>query len=48
VLKHDGTVLPFMDGTRPGDVMTQVQALSEWFTDYRRTAKELRGTGAHA
>ena len=47
VLKHDGTVLPFMDGTRPGDVMTQVQALSEWFTDYRRTAKELRGTGAH-
>jgi 5-methylthioadenosine/S-adenosylhomocysteine deaminase len=47
LLKHDGTLLPFRDGTRPGDVMAQVQSLSEWFADYRATAAEVLGTGAH-
>ena len=48
LLKHDGVILPFLDGTRPEAVMAQVQALSEWYADYRRTAPEVRGTGAHA
>jgi 5-methylthioadenosine/S-adenosylhomocysteine deaminase len=47
VLKLDGRVLPFRDGTRPEDVLAQVQALSEWFAEYRATAPEIRGTGAH-
>jgi len=47
LLKHDGEVLPFLDGTRPRDVMAQVQALSEWYADYRRTAPEVRSTGAN-
>ena len=29
-------------------VMAQVQALSEWYADYRAGAPEVRGTGAHA
>ena len=32
----------------PRTVMAQVQALSEWFADYRAGAPEVRGTGAHA
>ena len=48
LVKHDGAVLPFLDGTRPDQVMEQIQSLSEWYADYRRTAPEVRGTGAHA
>ena len=48
VRKHDGVVLPFLDGTRPEAVMGQIQALSEWFVDHLATAEEVRGTGAHA
>jgi 5-methylthioadenosine/S-adenosylhomocysteine deaminase len=48
VLKHDGRVLPFRDGTSPEELMAKVQALSEWFAEYRATAPETRGTGAHA
>ena len=47
VLKRDGHVLPFADGTRPGDVLAGAQWLSELFAEYRRTAPELKGTGAH-
>jgi 5-methylthioadenosine/S-adenosylhomocysteine deaminase len=47
LLKHDGEILPFLDGTRPREVMAQVQALSEWYAEYRSSAPELRGTGAH-
>lgn len=47
VLKQDGRVLPFADGTRPGDVLAGAQWLSELFAEYRRTAPELKGTGAH-
>jgi 5-methylthioadenosine/S-adenosylhomocysteine deaminase len=48
LVKHDGRILPFQDGTRPETIMAQVQSLSEWYADYRRTAPEARGTGAHA
>ncbi|MBK8792113.1 MAG: amidohydrolase family protein [Holophaga sp.] len=47
LLKHDGRILPFIDGTDPQVVMTQVQRLSEWYQDYRAVAPEVRGTGAH-
>jgi len=48
VLKHDGRLLPFRDGTKPEEIMAQVQALSEWYADYHASAPEVRGTGAHA
>jgi 5-methylthioadenosine/S-adenosylhomocysteine deaminase len=47
LVKHDGVVLPFRDGTRPEAVMAQVQALSEWFVEHLDGAPEVRGTGAH-
>lgn len=47
VVKLDGRVLPFRDGTRPEAVMAQVQALSEAFAAHRAAAPEVRGTGAH-
>jgi 5-methylthioadenosine/S-adenosylhomocysteine deaminase len=47
VLKEGGRVLPFRDGSRPGQIMAAAQALSELFADYLRTAPELKGTGAH-
>jgi 5-methylthioadenosine/S-adenosylhomocysteine deaminase len=47
ILKHDGHVLPFLDGTRPEEIMAAVQKLSELFVQWRRTAPELMGTGAH-
>ena len=47
VVKRDGVVQPFLDGTRPEAVMAQVQALSEWFVDHLASAAEVRGTGAH-
>ena len=46
LVKHDGVVLPFKDGTRPEDVMAQVQALAEGFVQYQRSAPEVSGTGA--
>jgi 5-methylthioadenosine/S-adenosylhomocysteine deaminase len=46
LLKQDGAVLPFLDGTRPEAILAQVQALSEWFIEHQRTAGEVRGTGA--
>jgi hypothetical protein len=47
VLKQAGRILPFLDGTTPEQIMTTVQTLSERFADYRATAAELKGTGAH-
>ena len=47
VLKHDGAVLPFLDGTTPASVMARVQALSEWFVEHRAAAPVLSGTGAN-
>jgi 5-methylthioadenosine/S-adenosylhomocysteine deaminase len=47
VLKRGGRVLPFLDGSEPREIMRKIQALSESFIEYRATAEELRGTGAH-
>ncbi|MHB8876765.1 MAG: amidohydrolase family protein [Myxococcaceae bacterium] len=47
LLKHEGKVLPFADGTQPGAILEAVQLLSERFAAWRATAPELRGTGAH-
>jgi 5-methylthioadenosine/S-adenosylhomocysteine deaminase len=47
LLKQDGRVLPFADGTSPEAIMAAAQRLSELFAEHRRTAPELRGTGAH-
>jgi 5-methylthioadenosine/S-adenosylhomocysteine deaminase len=47
LLKHDGVVSPFLDGTTPASVMARVQSLSEWFTEYRAAAPVLSGTGAN-
>ena len=47
VLKQGGRVLPFADGIEPAAIMDKAQRLSELFAEYRRTAPELRGTGAH-
>ncbi|MBN1944882.1 MAG: amidohydrolase family protein [Bradymonadales bacterium] len=47
LLKHDGVVLPFLDGTTPESVMARVQAMSEWFVEYRESAPLLSGTGAN-
>jgi 5-methylthioadenosine/S-adenosylhomocysteine deaminase len=47
LLKHDGVVLPFLDGTTPASVMSRVQSLSEWFVEYREAAPVLSGTGAN-
>jgi 5-methylthioadenosine/S-adenosylhomocysteine deaminase len=47
LLKKDGRVLPFADGTGPEAIKAAAQRLSELFAEYRRTAPELRGTGAH-
>jgi 5-methylthioadenosine/S-adenosylhomocysteine deaminase len=47
LLKHDGRVLPFADGSTPEATMLAVQRLSERFAVWRATAPETRGTGAH-
>ncbi len=47
LLKLDGRIQPFQDGSRPEDIMAQVQSLSEAFAAHRTRTPELRGTGAH-
>jgi len=47
LLKLDGQILPFQDGSRAEDIMARVQALSEAFAAHRTTTPELKGTGAH-
>ena len=47
VLKEAGRVLPFLDGTTPAEIIAATQTLSERFAEYRASAPELRGTGAH-
>ncbi len=47
ILKENGKILPFADGTRPDEVMRDVQRLSERFIAHIRTSEELSGTGAH-
>jgi 5-methylthioadenosine/S-adenosylhomocysteine deaminase len=45
VLKENGHVLPFRDGSRPAEIMARVQRLSERFAEFRQRAPEVRGTG---
>jgi 5-methylthioadenosine/S-adenosylhomocysteine deaminase len=47
VLKEGGRILPFADGSDPAGIRAAAQRLSELFAEYRRTAPDLRGTGAH-
>jgi 5-methylthioadenosine/S-adenosylhomocysteine deaminase len=47
VLKEGGCILPFRDGSTPEKIMALVQALGERFAEYRASAAELKGTGAH-
>jgi 5-methylthioadenosine/S-adenosylhomocysteine deaminase len=47
VLKENGHVLPFSDGTTAEEIMAAVQKLSELFAEHKKTAPELKGTGAH-
>ena len=47
LLKENGQVLPFADGSTPSQIMSAAQKLSELFAEYRKTAPELCGTGAH-
>lgn len=47
LVKQDGQVLPFLDGSTPAAIMGQVQRLSEAFIEHRAGISELRGTGAH-
>ncbi len=47
ILKDDGEIKSFIDGTKPEDIMAKVQKLSELYTQYRKTAPEISGTGAH-
>ena len=47
VLKEQGRILPFRDGSTPKEIMAAVQTLSERFLEYRAAAPEMSGTGAH-
>ncbi len=47
LLKQGGRVLPFAGGVTPAGIRAAAQRLSELFAEYRLTAPELRGTGAH-
>ncbi len=47
LVKQDGLVRPFLDGSTPAAIMAQVQRLSEAFIEHRAGAAEVRGTGAH-
>lgn len=47
LLKLDGQILPFQDGSRAEDIMARVQTLSEAFAAHRTRTPELRGTGVH-
>ncbi|MBI5244574.1 MAG: amidohydrolase family protein [Elusimicrobia bacterium] len=47
VLKEGGRVLPFRDGSKPEKIMAAVQKLSMLFAEHRKTAPEIKGTGAH-
>jgi 5-methylthioadenosine/S-adenosylhomocysteine deaminase len=47
VLKEGGHILPFLDGSTPDEIMAAVQMLGQRFAEYRASAAELKGTGAH-
>ncbi len=45
VLKENGRLTPFRDGSGPEEIMAAVQRLSERFAEHRQRAPEIRGTG---
>ena len=47
VLKRDGRIQPFADGSDPAGIRAAAQRLSELYAEHRHSAPELRGTGAH-
>lgn len=47
ILKDEGKIKPFIDGTTAEDIMAKVQKLSELYAEHRKTAPEISGTGAH-
>ncbi|MCP4592188.1 MAG: amidohydrolase family protein [bacterium] len=47
VLKENGRILPFRDGSTPKGIMAATQTLSERFLEYQASAPEISGTGAH-
>jgi 5-methylthioadenosine/S-adenosylhomocysteine deaminase len=47
VLKLDGRIQPFQDGSVTETIMAQVQSLSEAFVAQRGGSPEVKGTGAH-
>lgn len=47
ILKEKGVVQNFIDGTEPEKIMSDVQKLSELYAEHRKTAPEMKGTGAH-
>lgn len=47
ILKDNGIIKPFIDGTKPDDIMAKVQKLSDLYAEYRKTAPSISGTGAH-
>lgn len=47
VLKKDGRIQPFADGSDPTGIRSAAQRLSDLYAEHRHSAPELRGTGAH-
>lgn len=47
ILKRAGKIEPFLDGTTAEEIMATVQKLSELFSEYRKNAPNVKGTGAH-
>lgn len=47
VLKDEFIIRDFIDGTKPEEIMSKVQKMSELYAEYRKTAKPISGTGAH-
>lgn len=47
VLKENGRIIPFRDGSTPEGIKAAVQTLSERFVEYSASAPKLSGTGVH-
>lgn len=48
ILKENGEIKAFPDGTRPDTIMAKVQKLSELFAEYARKAPKISETGANS
>ncbi len=47
ILKYDGVIRDFKDGTKPDEIMKKVQKLSELYYEYKKNASDILGTGVH-